>query len=179
MAEVLNQSPPLQDYDLYGTDPALQEAVAREGAGWAAEELGRLGRRLGSAETIQLGIDANRYPPELRSFDRYGNRIDEVAFHPAWHALMALGCEAGIHAAPWAEPREGAHVARAAAAILLVQIESGVQCPLTMTYGSVAALRHFPEVAGPWLAKILTRRYDRRFGPIAEKEGALIGMAIT
>jgi len=145
--EVLNQPPPLADYNLFLSDRALGEALRREGAPWAAGELADLGARLGSAETIEWGVQANQYPPLLRAFDRYGNRQDKVEFHPAWHAMMTLGVGAGVHAAPWEEPKPGAHVARAAAAFMLVQIESGVQCPITMTYGSVPALRRQPEIA--------------------------------
>src|SRR5215469_4671256 len=177
--DVLNQPPPLEDYDLFAGDRALCEAVEREGAGWAAAELSALGRRLGSSETIALGFAANRYPPELKTFDRYGNRRDEVVFHPAWHRLMALAVEAGLHAAPWAEPRPGAHVARAAGAFMLVQIESGVQCPITMTYGAVPALRRDAALAAEWLPRLFSRQYDQRFRPAAEKSGALIGMAMT
>ena len=138
--EVLNQPPPLVDYDLFGSDRALMEAVMREGASWAIEELGAFGRTLGRAETIEAGRLANAYPPVPRLFDRYGRRIDEVEFHPAWHELMALAIGEGLHTRPWAEPRPGAHVARAAGVMLMVQIEAGVQCPSTMTYGVVPAL---------------------------------------
>jgi putative acyl-CoA dehydrogenase len=177
--DVLNQPPPLEDYDLFASDRALVEAVEREGGGWAAAELSALGRRLGSGETIALGFAANRYPPELKTFDRYGHRRDEVVFHPAWHRLMALAVEAGLHAAPWAEPRPGAHVARAAGAFMLVQIESGVQCPITMTYGAVPALRRDAALAAEWLPRLFSRQYDQHFRPAAEKTGALIGMAMT
>ena len=177
--EVLNQPPPLADYDLFRTDRALAEATGREGAGWAEAELALLGARLGRAETIELGRAANRNPPELRAFDRYGNRLDRVDFHPAWHELMALGISAGLHAAPWAEPRPGAHVARAAGVIMLVQVESGVQCPITMTYGSVPALRQAGPVVAEWLPRIFSRRYDPSFRPAAEKSGVLLGMGMT
>src|SRR3954468_15422587 len=100
--ELLNQPPPLSDYNLFASDRALTEAVRREGAGWAAQELDALGARLGSAETIEWGFQANANPPVLHAFDRYGNRQDRVEFHPAWHRLMALGIGAGLHAAPWA-----------------------------------------------------------------------------
>ena len=177
--EILNQPPPLADYDLFGSDRALGEAVRREGAGWAETELTALGSRLGSAETIEWGFQANQNPPVLRAFDRYGHRQDKVEFHPAWHALMTLGVGAGLHASPWAEAKPGAHVARAAGAFMLVQVESGVQCPITMTYGSVPALRRQPEIAAEWLPRIFSRVYDKSFRPSAEKTGALVGMAMT
>ena len=177
--EILNQPPPLSDYNLFSSDRALGEATRREGADWADATLAEFGALLGRAETIDWGFQANQNPPVLRAFDRYGHRQDIVEFHPAWHALMALGVGAGVHAAPWEDPRPGAHVARAAAAFMLVQIESGVQCPITMTYGSVPALRRQPEIAAQWLARIFSRHYDKGFRPAAEKAGALIGMAMT
>src|SRR6266446_6230190 len=177
--EILNQPPPLIEYDLFSSDRALGEATRREGAGWAGAALADFGARLGTAETIDWGFQANHNPPVLRAFDRYGHRQDMVEFHPAWHALMALGVGAGVHVAPWEDPKPGAHVARAAAAFMLVQIESGVQCPITMTYGSVPALRRQPEIAAEWLPRIFARDYDKSFRPASAKSGALIGMAMT
>jgi putative acyl-CoA dehydrogenase len=176
---VANQPPPLADYDLFSTDTALMSAVAAEGAGWAADDLKAFGGRLGAAETLALGDLANRNGPILHTFDRYGHRIDEVEFHPAWHQLMALAVGQGLHSAPWAEPKPGAHVARAAGVYLMCQVEAGVQCPVTMTYGSVPALRRQPEIAAEWLPRIYSRAYDRRFQPGREKTGALIGMGMT
>ena len=177
--EVLNQPPPLVDYDLFGSDRALMEAVMREGASWAIEELGAFGRTLGRAETIEAGRLANAYPPVPRLFDRYGRRIDEVEFHPAWHELMALAIGEGLHTRPWAEPRPGAHVARAAGVMLMVQIEAGVQCPTTMTYGVVPALKKAPALAAEWLPRLYSRQYDKRMIPAARKTGVLMGMGMT
>ena len=177
--EVLNQPPPLVDYDLFGSDRALTEAVVREGASWALDELGAFGRTLGRAETIEAGRLANAYPPVLRLFDRYGRRIDEVEFHPAWHELMALAIGEGLHTRPWAEPRPGAHVARAAGVMLMVQIEAGVQCPTTMTYGVVPALKKAPALAAEWLPRLYSRQYDKRMIPAARKTGVLMGMGMT
>ena len=177
--EVLNQPPPLVDYDLFNTDRAIKEAVVREGAEWALDELGSFGRRLGRAETIEAGRLANAYPPVPRLFDRYGRRIDEVEFHPAWHELMALAIGEGLHTRPWAEPRPGAHVARAAGVILMVQIEAGVQCPTTMTYGVVPALKKAPALAAEWLPRLYSRQYDKRLIPAVQKTGVLMGMGMT
>lgn len=177
--EVTNQPPPLADYNLYSSDRALRDAVAREGAGWAEARLAAHGARLGQAETLALGDLANRNPPVLHTVDRFGHRLDSVEFHPAWHQLMGMAVGEGLHSAPWADPKPGAHVARAAGVILHTQVECGTQCPVTMTYGSVPALR---RQAGPWddfLPRILSRRYDPAFRPIAEKAGALVGMGMT
>src|SRR6201999_4501543 len=118
------------------SDLVLQEAVTRESAEWATADLRALGDRLGSAAMISAGADANRHVPVLKAFDRYGYRIDEVEFPPSWHLLLGLAMKSGLHAAPWAEPRAGAHVARAAGSYMLAQIESGVYCPVSMTYAS-------------------------------------------
>jgi len=174
-----NQTPPLVDVDLFALDRALQEGVAREGAGWAKAELSTLGTELGRAETRDFADLANRYPPVLHSFDRWGHRRDEVEFHPAWHDLMAMMLRHGLHTAPWAAPRPGAHVARAAGYLLWGQVENGTQCPTTMTYGSVPVIRDQPALAGSWLPKLLSRDYDRRFLPVARKTSALIGMGMT
>ena len=179
MSEVTNQPPPLERYNLLQTDRVLGEALMRENAGWAVDELTALGKTLGEPETIRLGFAANTNPPVLRAFDRYGHRLDEVDFHPAWHALLSLAVGAGLHSSPWAAPRPGAHVARAAGTFMLAQIESGVYCPIAMTYGAVPALRHAPEVAAEWLPRIFARQYDPRFRPASEKTGVLIGMAMT
>ncbi|HZQ13111.1 MAG TPA: isovaleryl-CoA dehydrogenase [Pseudolabrys sp.] len=179
MFEVANQPPPLEPYNLFAGDRVLGEAVKREKAGWAANALTALGATLGKPETIKLGFDANKNPPVLKSFDRYGHRLDEVEFHPAWHALMDIALAAGLHSSPWAEPKPGAHVARAAGTYMLTQIESGVYCPIAMTYGSVPTLRQAPDVAKAWLPKIFAPRYDPRFAPIKDKTGALIGMGMT
>jgi putative acyl-CoA dehydrogenase len=179
MYEVTNQPPPLEPYNLLQTDRVLREALLRENAAWAEPELTVLGKTLGEPETIRLGFAANTNPPLLHAFDRYGHRIDEVEFHPAWHTLLSMAVAAGLHSSPWAKPGPGAHVARAAGTYMLGQIESGVYCPIAMTYGSVAALRHAPALAAEWLPRIFTRQYDPRFRPAGEKTGALIGMAMT
>jgi len=176
---VTNQPPPLADYDLFSTDPVLPSAILAEGAYWAAAGLSEFGTRLGRADTLALGAVANRNPPILHSFDRYGRRSDTVEFHPAWHRLMTLAVGEGLHGAPWAEPKPGAHVARAAGVMLMCQVEAGVQCPVTMTYGAVPALRRQAGIAAEWLPRIFSRMYDPAFRPASEKTGALIGMGMT
>jgi putative acyl-CoA dehydrogenase len=179
MFEVHNQPPPLEPYNLFASDQVLREAVRREWAGWAEGELAALGAKLGTPETVKLGFDANRNPPQLKTLDRYGHRLDEVEFHPAWHELLGLAVRAGLHSSPWADPKPGAHVARAAGIYMLNQIESGVYCPVAMTYGAVPALRHAPEIAAQWLPKICGRDYDKRFVPDGQKPTALLGMGMT
>ena len=179
MFEVQNQPPPLEDYNLFTGDLALREAVVREGADWGQVRLTSLGGELGLPETIALGFAANRFPPQLEAFDRFGHRLDEVEFHPAWHALMTLALKAGLHSSPWADPKPGAHVLRAAGCYMLGQIESGVLCPLAMTYGAVPTLRQNRAVAKEWLPRIFSHYYDPHFRPAREKTSALIGMGMT
>ena len=179
MFEVANQPPPLEPYNLFASDIVLREAVAREKAEWATSGLNALGIVLGKPETIALGFAANKNPPVLKTLDRYGHRLDEVEFHPAWHELLAIAVRAGLHSSPWAHPQPGAHVARAAGTYMLNQIESGVYCPVAMTYGAVPTLNHAPEIAQQWLPKIYSRDYDKRFLPVQEKTSALIGMGMT
>lgn len=176
--DVVNQAAPFADVNLFACDPALREALGREGAGWAEAELDALGARLGRAEVFELARQANANGPRLVNYDRSGNRVDEIEFHPAWHALMGLLVGAGAHSAPWRSPGPGAQVARAAKYLLFGQVENGTQCPVTMTYASVPALRRVPALAA-WLPTILSNDYDPRSLPASAKRGALVGMGMT
>ena len=177
--EVINVSRDLVDYNAYEQDRALQEAVHREGAGWAHDALAKFGRLTGSADYIEQGVLANRNPPELDTHDRFGNRVDLVRFHPAYHTLMKTSIEHGIHSSPWTDPKPGAHVARAAHEYLHTQVEAGHGCPITMTFAAVPALRATPELATLWEPKITARVYDPRNVPDAQKQGITVGMAMT
>ncbi len=174
-----NQPPPLEEYDLYGTDPVLGEAVRRESAGWAVGDLRQFGARLGTAEVLEWGREANRFPPELEAFDRFGRRVDEVRYHPSYHRLMELALAHRVHSVAWLEERPGAHVAHAALLFLLSQVEAGVCCPLAMTYAAVPALRRDPELFARWGPPLLSDRYDPRCLPADQKQGAIFGMAMT
>jgi putative acyl-CoA dehydrogenase len=178
--EAVNQTPPLSGYNLFSTDRALRHAAAREGAGWACADLEDFGRELGSAEVIEWGAAANQNPPVLNTHDRFGNRRDEVEFHPAWHNLMRMSIARGLHNLPWNNPRPGAHAARSAMAMMASQIEAGHLCPLSMTYSAAPVLlRHDAALAGEWMPRLCSSRYDSAFRPAAEKSGALVGMAMT
>ncbi len=177
--EVFNQPPPLEDYCLLRNDLALSEAVDREGAAWAVDSLSALGQRAGCRRVIELGDLANRFPPRLLTHDRFGNRIDVIEFHPAWHELMRIGVEEEIHALPWNNPRSGAHVARAAKHFMFTQVEAGIHCPLTMTFAATPALGAQPELAEEWGPLITSTVYDPEIRPSQEKKGCLIGMAMT
>jgi putative acyl-CoA dehydrogenase len=177
--EVTNQAPPIGHYNAWRTDPALRDAVAREGGGWAERDLAAYGAVAGG-ELMDLGYVANENPPKLRSFDRYGHRIDEVEFHPAYHRVMELGMRHGVHAYAWRHAdRPGAHVARAAISYLHSQAEAGTGCPLTMTHSSIPALRHAPEIARDWVPRLTSLDYDPRVLPPSQKVGCTIGMGMT
>jgi putative acyl-CoA dehydrogenase len=175
--EVENQPDARGDIDLWADRP-LAEAVAREGGQAHAGALAAFGAELGRAERRAEGRLANRYPPELRAFDRGGRRIDEVEFHPAYHALMRLGIGAGYPAIAWTGGA-GGQVAHAAMVYLVSQVEPGVCCPMTMTYAAVPALRADPALAAVWEPKLLARIYDPASRPLGEKSGATVGMAMT
>jgi len=177
--EVNNVSRELGDYNMYLQDAALQEAVRREGAGWAHDDLIAFGKLAGTADYRALGALANRFPPELETHDRFGNRVDLVTFHPAYHALMKTSIVHGLHSSPWAEPGPGAHVARAARTYMHTQVEAGHGCPITMTFAAVPSLRTTPALAKLWEPRITARIYDPRNVPDAQKQGLTIGMAMT
>jgi putative acyl-CoA dehydrogenase len=176
---VENQAPPLGAYNAYTTDQALRDAVLREGGGWAEEHLAAFGAVAGG-ELMELGYAANENRPVLKAYDRYGHRIDEVEFHPAYHRVMQLGMQYGVHAFAWRNAdKTGAHVARAAIAYLHNQAEAGTSCPLTMTHSAVPALRHQPELAQLWLPRITATEYDPRVMPAEQKTACTMGMGMT
>jgi putative acyl-CoA dehydrogenase len=174
----LNQPPPLEGHDLFRENRPLAEALELEGAGWAVESASAFGKLL-SGEPLEWGRLANENPPRLRTHDRFGNRIDEVEFHPAWHALLKTSVEHGLHALSWREPRAGAHVARATLFYLMAQVEAGHGCPVSMTHAAVPALRAQPELAAEWEPLLTALVYDPGLRPAAEKRGVLCGMAMT
>jgi putative acyl-CoA dehydrogenase len=137
------------------------------------------GALVGSKETFALGRQANRFPPELRTHDRFGHRIDEVEFHPAWHAVMRLAMEHRVHNLPWAWAEPGAIVARAVLHSMLAQVEAGSCCPLTMTFAAWPVLREDKDLAAEWSPRMFGTVYEPRLVPAREKDAVLIGMAMT
>jgi putative acyl-CoA dehydrogenase len=176
--EVFNQVPPLAGHDV-AADQALLAGLHREGGGWAEDELHELGRLAGTASIQDQARLANVHKPVLRTHDARGNRIDEVEFHPAWHELMTVAVRHGLHAAPWADQRPGAHVARAAKFMVWTQAEAGHGCPISMTYACVPALRHAPGLAAAYEPLLTAPVYDPGLRPPATKAGLLAGMAMT
>jgi putative acyl-CoA dehydrogenase len=178
--EVLNQPPPLEDYNIFLSDPVLDAAVAREGGKDSRDALIDFGAIAGSAEYYKWGAEANRNEPRLVTHDRFGHRVDMVEFHPSWHALIETAVGNGHHSLPWEdEPPEGAHVTRAALTYMSGQIESGHNCPISMTYSVIPALRTTPDVAKDWIPGLVSRSYDSSFRPATAKSGLLMGMGMT
>ncbi|MYW47824.1 DNA alkylation response protein [Streptomyces sp. SID486] len=177
---VTNQPPPLAGYDVFTADRALVEAVDRHTGPDVLEEvrteLSALGRAAGSAQLEEWAVQADENPPRLRSHDRYGHRIDEVEFHPAWHRLLGKGVSAGLTGA-WTRP--AGHVRRAAGFLVWAQVEAGTCCPLSMTHAAVPALRADPELAAEWEPRLTSTVYDRELRPAGQKPGALFGMGMT
>ncbi|GIJ31040.1 isovaleryl-CoA dehydrogenase [Micromonospora sediminimaris] len=175
--EVFNQVPPLVGHDT-ADEPALLDALAREGADWATAEVHELGRLAGTEQAVEHGRLANEHPPVLRTHDRYGHRVDEVEFHPSWHELMRTAVAHGLHAAPWADERPGAHVARAAK-FHVWRPDAGHGCPISMTYAAVPALRHAPDLAARYEPLLTARSYDFGLREPQRKQGLLAGMSMT
>jgi putative acyl-CoA dehydrogenase len=176
---VFNQTPPLEGVDVFSSNLPLVEAVEREGAGWVRERAAELGRFVGGEPQRVWGPQANENKPVLHTHDRYGNRIDEVDFHPAWHKLMTMGVENELHSLPWTSTEPYPHTARAALYMTAMQAEAGFACPITMTFAVVPALRAQPELAAEWEPRLMARSYDPRLLPADEKASAIAGMAMT
>ncbi|MBB5873777.1 putative acyl-CoA dehydrogenase [Allocatelliglobosispora scoriae] len=177
--DVTNQAPPLVGGNLFTANTPLTEALAWGGAGWAVDHVTAVGAEMGTADAALRADQAHRYPPVLRTHDRFGHRVDEVEFHPAWHSFLGAAVGHGAHGSPWRDPKPGAHVARAAVVMLMHQVEPGHSCPISMTYAAVPALRADPELAAVWEPLITSTVYDPGLRPPQEKAGVLVGMAMT
>jgi putative acyl-CoA dehydrogenase len=173
-----NQPPLLAGIDLFSTNIPLVEALDREGAGAWRERAEEIGTLAGDPEILELGFLANENPPVLKPFDRFGNRIDAVTYHPAYDRLMEIACGHGLHSIPWTEGT-GGHAARAAMFMTWSQVEAGHGCPVSMTYAAVPALRRNSALSSEWEHLLMRNSYDPRRLPADEKRGALAGMAMT
>ncbi len=174
---VENQSEPLVGVNWHGDDAILKSAVARSGGAAHADRLNAFGAEIGSASVQELGRVANENPPKFKPFDRFGHRIDEVEFHPAYHALMDLGLSNGVSSAAWTSGEAG-HVLHAALLMLMGNADAGVCCPQSMTYACVPALKH-ADWTGDWIKGATSGAYDPRFIPPDQKTGLTLGMAMT
>ncbi|GAA1078499.1 acyl-CoA dehydrogenase family protein [Tsukamurella strandjordii] len=176
--DVFNQATPLVDYDA-AQYPPLLDAVRSAGATDSLEEIHATGRRAGSAEAIDWGELANAHPPVLKTHDRFGNRVDEVTYDPAYHQLMSAAIDQGLHAAPWASDSPHAHLTRAAKFSVWTAVDAGHTCPISMTYAAVPALRHAPELAAQYEPLLSTRIYDPVLRVPSTKPGLTAGMSMT
>lgn len=174
-----NQSPILEDYNLFTSDLALQTALKAYGGDWNKKQAKSFGGILGKPGTLELGNLANKFPPVLNTHDRFGNRLDIVEFHPAYYELMRISTEFETHSLAWKSEKDGKFVARSALAFIKQQVDEGTSCPLTMTFAVVPSLQIESEIANEWLPKVLSNVYDERFLPVSEKKSATFGMAMT
>lgn len=176
--EVRNQVPTLVDYNT-ADYPALREGLTRAGATDALDDLDQVGQWAGSAHAFELGDLAEEHPPVLRTHDRYGNRVDEVSYDPAYHELMRTSVGFGLHGAPWSDPSEHAHLIRAAKFSLLQAVDAGHGCPISMTYAAVPALRVDPAIASVYEPLLSTDVYDPALRVPTSKPGLIAGMSMT
>ncbi|MEP3247760.1 MAG: acyl-CoA dehydrogenase family protein [Sneathiella sp.] len=177
--EVVNMPPYIGDQDLWSDDRALQKWTDQQGANWASDHLAGVGRQAGLDETFEKANQANRYGPELRAFDRYGMRINQVEFHPAYHDLMEMAISNRVHNFAWVNEKPGGHVAHSAMTYMFSQPEGGIMCPMAMSYSVIPSLRTTPSIAEEWMPRILSKKYDSRDIPAPEKDGVTIGMFMT
>lgn len=177
---VHNQTREYPDFDAFGCDKALVDVVNAFGGGWGSEVLHSYGKKVGAKETAVHADLANKYGPVLRNFDRFGNRIDVIEYHPSYHHCMAQGINNQVPSFGWTNTRNGSMVVRSALALMAYQAEGGTSCPMTMTFASIPALMHAPpEVSSAWIPKLLSANYDSRDIPVSEKLGATMGMSMT
>ncbi|TDN92805.1 acyl-CoA dehydrogenase family protein [Microbacterium sp. BK668] len=176
---VENQPPWRVDVDEYALNTPLRDAVSAFGADWAEPDLHRVGELVGTLDFQRDAELANVHAPVAYSHDRWGFRLDEVEYDPSYHRVLGAAVSAGAHTSAWADPRPGAHVARAATFMLFAQVEPGHACPVSMTHAAVASLREAPWIAHDWLPKLYSRDYEPRLLPAEQKTSALVGMAMT
>ncbi len=176
--EVVNQPPPLVGYDV-SDYPLFREALECAGAENALEEISEVGRLAGTARFQELGERAERHPPVLRTHDRYGHRIDEVTYDPAYHELMRMAVGFGLHGAPWTDPRPQAHLIRAVKFSVWHVVDTGHGCPISMTYAAVPALRTDPRLAAMYEPLLASRVYEPGLRTPMTKAGLIAGMSMT
>ncbi|MEI5639466.1 MULTISPECIES: acyl-CoA dehydrogenase family protein [unclassified Pseudoalteromonas] len=176
--EVFNQPPALENYNVFSSDTVLQYWVQRFASERSTAVLEKFGKECGHG-LLAAGFLANKHLPELQSHDRFGHRIDQINYHPAYHQLMRHAIEQGHCSLPWQDHGDGSHVMRAAMAYLHTHADPGSGCPLTMTFAAVPAIASQPDIASQWLPKILSGVYDERNIPWFDKQGVTIGMAMT
>ncbi|RYF33175.1 MAG: DNA alkylation response protein, partial [Comamonadaceae bacterium] len=174
--DVFNQPAPLAGYNLFDTHRPLQDALRFNAPALETTALQVLGETIGRADMQQHARLANTNPPVLHTHDRFGHRIDEVEFHPSYHALMTAAVGAGLHGTPWTATSASPHVLRAAGFMLFTELEPSMLCPISMSYAVTPALRSNPGVFEDWGPKLTSLRYDPALKPLADKAGVTMGM---
>jgi len=174
-----NQVPVLEDYNSFTTNDVLQQTLRAYGGSWISQQAAAFGTFMGSHRMQEAGFLANKHPPVLNTHDRFGNRLDKVDYHPAYHEMMEVAIRHQVHSIAWTAKREGAYLAHSALSYLKQQIDEGSSCPLTMTFAVVPSLKIEPDIAKEWLPLVLSNEYDERFIPYGNKKGVTFGMAMT
>jgi putative acyl-CoA dehydrogenase len=159
--EVINQSEPFVDVNLFDSDAALQEAVAREGGGWGVDRMRDFGHVAGSAEADEHRRRAQRNIPQLHQHDRFGHRVDEVEYDPSMHWMLRLGVEREVNSLAWRDPRPGAHVVRYGLFYMMNQLDTGPCCPMAINYAATPTLRQDAALAAQWEPRLTLPDYDR------------------
>ncbi|WP_169566640.1 acyl-CoA dehydrogenase family protein [Sneathiella limimaris] len=178
--EVENQPAAMGDLNYLDIDPALREMIDREGAGWALDHIRNFAADMGTAESRELARLADRHSPEIKPFDPYGRRVNEVEFHPAYHELMKKAMKGRIHNFAWVnDGKQGAHAAQMALAYIFSQTEGGVACPMAMTYAVYPALKAQENLRKELEDLLLSDVYDQRSIPVHQKSGMTMGMFMT
>ncbi len=175
----INQVPALEDYNTFTTHTVLRNALQHYGGGGFAAQAETFGEMMGSHAMQEAGVLANKYPPVLRTHDRFGNRLDVVEFHPAYHQMMETAIRHRVHAVAWETGAGSGYLAHSVLSFLKQQIDEGSSCPLTMTFAVVPSLKIAPDIAEEWLPLVLSNEYDPRHIPYYEKKGCTFGMAMT
>ncbi|MBS0030715.1 acyl-CoA dehydrogenase family protein [Chitinophaga sp. 22321] len=174
-----NQVPVLENYNSFTTNPLLQKALIAYGGGSINEAAARFGALMGGHDMQEAGHLANKNIPVLKTHDRFGNRLDLVTYHPAYHQMMQAAIREGVHSIAWTSGAGGAYLAHSALSYLKQQIDEGSSCPLTMTFAVIPSLKIAPDIAREWLPRVLSNEYDERFIPYFQKKGVTFGMAMT
>ncbi|MDP2162770.1 MAG: isovaleryl-CoA dehydrogenase [Hydrogenophaga sp.] len=180
--EVFNQVEPLVDVNLFDNNRALQSALKFNAPGLGTSGFSALGAQVGGADMQQHARLANVFTPQLKSHSRFGHRIDQVEFHPSYHALMTAATAAGLHGTPFAADEQAsghAHVKRGASFMLFTELEPSMLCPISMTYAVTPALRDNPAIYRDWAPGLTSRAYDPALKPFTEKAGLTMGMGMT
>ena len=177
--EVFNQPAPLVDTNLFSSNRAMQAALKFNAPGLDTAPLHALGAVVGSGEMQTHARLANVHTPQLKTHNRFGQRVDLVEFHPSYHALMTEAVGAGLHGAAWGSPHPSPHLQRAAGFMLFTELEPSILCPISMSYAVAPALKDNTAIHNDWAPGLTSRSYDPTLKPWRDKTGLTMGMGMT